>query len=103
MLRFLARLVGAVLLAVAVVFAVGDVARSLASETMVLQPAADALTSLGLAPAASSQGGDGFGEVIAAAWALIGPWPVSILFLVLAFLFLALGSVGRAPQSRLVR
>ena len=83
-MRLLLRLIGTLFLCVCVVFAVGDIARSLAAETARLLTVAEALALIGssLPPATDSE---------------IGRWSVAITAGVAGLVFLVL---GRKPWSR---
>ncbi|MCW4115947.1 hypothetical protein NPA31_013360 [Aurantimonas sp. MSK8Z-1] len=97
MLSFLARLVGGLLLAAAVVFAIGDIARSLTGTTIELQTLGDAAAAFGLAVPHGSE------SLVGAAWVTAAPWPASVSLAVAAFVFLLVGQTGARPRRRLVR
>ena len=91
-MRLLLRLIGTLFLCVCVVFAVGDIARSLAAETARLLTVAEALALIGssLPPAADS-------ATLATATHEIRRWSVAITAGVAGLVFLVL---GRKPWSR---
>jgi hypothetical protein len=97
MIRFLMRSLGAVLLAVALVYGIVDIARSLADDAVVLTPLSEALAGLGLpasVPAGSSAAAAGVLTRMLA-------WPVSVLTGIVALLFLGLGRPARPRAGRL--
>ena len=123
MLRFVVRTIGAVLLAVAVVFAVGDIARSMASGTTRLAPFSQALGLLGASPSEGADAGEnapdetvpdgtGQGETgagegapswnrrLGEALRFSADWPASVVLGVLAFAVLAAGQPRRARRPR---
>ncbi|GGD05228.1 hypothetical protein [Aureimonas glaciei] len=91
MIRFLMRSLGAVLLAVALVYGVADIARSLADDAVMLTPLSEALAGLGL----PSTVPDGTSPATAGLLARVLAWPMSVLAGVLALLLLAAGRPGR--------
>lgn len=96
MLRFLARLIGGFLLAVAVVFAVGDIARSLTGDRLQLTPLGEALAYLGI-PAAPDAGGSQFVHDLTA---MAVVWPASVALAVLALVLLFIGRPRRRREQR---
>ncbi|MBB4002657.1 MAG: hypothetical protein V7704_16105 [Aurantimonas endophytica] len=82
---------GTLLLAVGVVFAVGDIARSLAADALRLLPVGEALALLGIGvdPAATGS------ATVAVSYAAISGWSVAITAGALGVLFLLL---GRGPR-----
>lgn len=97
-MRFLVRLIGSLLLAIAVVFAVGDIARSLADEMTRLVSVAEALAmmDIGFDPS-------GFDSATASTIAAeIGRWPVSITAGIAGVVLLVAGRERKA-RRRLVR
>lgn len=97
-MRFLVRLIGSLLLAIAVVFAVGDIARSLADQATRLVSFAEALAMMGgsLEPSGIQS------ATVATMLAEIGRWSVSITAGV-AGLFLLVVGRERKRHRRLVR
>ena len=91
MIRFLLRSFGAILLAAALVYAVADIARSLADDTMILTPLSEALAGLGL-PAAPPTGQS---PAAADVSTRVLAWPVSVMLAVVAMLLLAAGRPAR--------
>ncbi|SKA22182.1 hypothetical protein [Consotaella salsifontis] len=100
MLRFLARLIGLIFLAIAAVFAVGDIARSIAENSARLMSLSDALALVGVAAPPVSGADDAFAESLASLLAVVGPWPASGVFLGLSLLLLLLAGLGRRPPER---
>lgn len=95
MVRFLLTAVGVVLLAVAVVFAVSDIARSLAQDVTATTTLAEALLSVGLSAGAAVNQPEAAIDVIAA----VSDWPAAITIGSVAILLLYLGrSRGRTPN-----
>ncbi|BDA82629.1 hypothetical protein Sa4125_01710 [Aureimonas sp. SA4125] len=97
MIRFVLRGLGAILLAAALVYAVADIARSLADEAVVLTPLSQALTGFGL-PAAVPEGPS---PVATDLIARVLGWPVSVISGVLALLLLAVGRPARRRAGKL--
>lgn len=98
-MRFVANAIGSVLLAFATVFAVADISRSLAGETVRLTPLRDVLALVGvpLEPAA------GQSEAVKAALALVAAWPAPVVLGVAAFLFLFVGRPRDGRRARFIR
>ena len=93
---FLLRSLGLVILAIGVVFAVGDIARSLADESTRLVGIGDAFASMGL-------GFDPAGVTEPSAARVIGAvsrWSMAISCGVLGFLFLVIGRKQRPAGRR---
>jgi len=90
MIRFLFRLCGQIILALALVFAIADIARSLANDAVSLTTLGDAAAAvhLPLVPAAGASANAL--DVIA----LASAWPAAAVLGVLAFLLLF---IGRRP------
>lgn len=86
MIRFLFRLAGQVVLAVGLVFAVADIARSLANDALSLTTLAEAAAALRL-PLAPAEGDAGVLDVIA----LVSAWPAALVLAVLAFVLMFFG------------
>ncbi|HEY9055630.1 MAG TPA: hypothetical protein VIN77_00620 [Aurantimonas sp.] len=97
-MRFLVRLIGSLLLAIAVVFAVGDIARSLADQVTHLVSVREALAMMGgsLEPSGVQS------ATVAAMLAEIGRWSVSITAGVAGLVLLFAGR-ERKRRRRLVR
>jgi hypothetical protein len=91
MLRFLARVLGNIFLAVAVVYAVGDIARSIADDVVATTSLTQALAVLGVSEAEAA------GGALAPLLAVIGPLPAAFVFFAAA---LALLLLGRARRRR---
>ena len=87
-MRLVLRLIGGVLLAVAVVLAVSDIARSLAGDVVRLAPLGSVLAGTGLGDAGTGSSG---GTLLA----LVAAWPASVVAALAAFAFLALGRARR--------
>lgn len=98
MMRFVANAIGSVLLAFALVFAVADIARSLAGDIVRLTPLGDVfgLAGLSLEPA------PGQSEAAKATLSLISAWPASITLGIAAFVFLFIGR-RRSRRVRFIR
>ncbi|WP_102961062.1 hypothetical protein [Mangrovicella endophytica] len=99
MIRFVIRLVGMLVLAAAVVFAVGDIARTIADDVVQMTPLATALATLGLAPAlppdAAAPLQAGLAQLLAA--------PTSIVLAVFAFIILFIGRPTRPRRLGALR
>lgn len=93
-MKFLMRVLGVLFLAVAVVFAVGDIARSIADEATRLVSVNQALASFGLPVLGAGASPPSTAADIAAA---IGQWSVTITT---GLIGLALLVLGRKPQRR---
>jgi hypothetical protein len=85
MIRFLFRLAGQIALAVALVFAVADIARSLANEAVSLTTLADAAAAMRL-PLTPAAPGAALDAVV-----LVSGWPAAAVLGLLAFVLLFLG------------
>ena len=83
MIRLLFRLLGQLVLALALVFAVADIARSIANDAVSLTPLGTALAALGIVPVPVAGAVD--------VMALVAGWPASVALMGLAFLLLFLG------------
>jgi hypothetical protein len=94
MIRFLMRSLGAVLLAVALVYGVADVARSLADDRVTLTPLSEALAGLGLPSAVPG----GPSPAAADLWAWLLAAPMSVLAGAVALLLLAAGRPRRRAR-----
>ncbi|MEF2551872.1 hypothetical protein VQ042_10955 [Aurantimonas sp. A2-1-M11] len=91
-MRLLLRLIGTMCLAICVVFAVGDIARSLAAETTRLLTVSEALILIGASlPTAPDS------ATLAVVTSEVGRWPVAITTGVAGLVLLVL---GRTPRSR---
>lgn len=98
MLRFIARVLGNLLLAVAVVYAVGDIARTIADDVVATTSLTQALAVLGVSAE------DAAGGALAPLLAVIGPLPAALVFFAAALVFLLLGrSHRRRDEMRVVR
>lgn len=86
MIRFLFRLAGQIVLAVGLVFAVADIARSLANDALSLTTLAEAAAALRL-PLAPAEGDASVLDVIA----LVSVWPAALVLAVLAFVLMFFG------------
>lgn len=95
MIRFLFRLAGQVILAVGLVFAVADIARSLANDALSLTTLAEAAAALRL-PLAPSEGDASVLDVIA----LVSAWPAALVLAVLAFVLMFLGRRRRPARGQ---
>ena len=95
MIRLLFRLLGQLVLALALVFAVADIARSIANDAVSLTPLATALAALGIVPVPVAGAVD--------VMALVAGWPASVALMVLAFLLLFLGRRPHRVPGRLAR
>lgn len=84
MIRFLVNAVGTLLLALALVFAVGDIARSIAQDAIRITAMGDALNSIGLALAAPEGASGVMGDLVA----VVSAWPAAPVLAVAAFLVL---------------
>ena len=89
MIRLLFRLLGQLVLAIGLVFAVADISRSLANDAVSLTTlgAAAAAVRLPLAPAT----GDTAIDLVA----LVSAWPAAVALILLGFLLMF---IGRRPQ-----
>jgi hypothetical protein len=92
-MRFILNLVGGLLLALALVFAVADIARSLADGAMRLGSIGEVLAALGMPLGADGGLSANAVDLVAA----VSGWPASVSFGLAAFLFLF---VGRPPHRR---
>ncbi|MEX6506648.1 hypothetical protein [Jiella sp. M17.18] len=88
-MRFVLRLVGFVFLALGIVFAVGDIARSIANEATRLMTINEALPSMGIAFDTTSTGSQTL--------AVAGHWSIAITCGVIGLVCLLL---GRKPRAR---
>ena len=95
MIRLLFRLLGQLVLALALVFAVADIARSIANDAVSLTPLGTALAALGIVPVPVAGAVD--------VMALVAEWPASVALMVLAFLLLFLGRRPHRVPGRLAR
>jgi len=95
MIRLLFRLLGQLVLALALVFAVADIARSIANDAVSLTPLGTALAALGIVPVPVAGAVD--------VMALVAGWPASVALMVLAFLLLFLGRRPHRVPGRLAR
>mgnify|MGYP006879612458 CR=1 FL=1 len=86
-MHLLFRALGLLVLAIGVVFAVGDIARSLADETTQLVTIDQALASMGLVLAETAPGSSTI--------AVVGTWSMSITCGAIGFVLLLLGHRGR--------
>lgn len=86
MIRFLFRLAGQIVLALGLVFAVADIARSLANDAPSLTTLAEAAAALRV-PLAPSDGNAAVLDVLA----LVSAWPAALVLAALAFLLMFLG------------
>ncbi|MCE7026928.1 hypothetical protein [Jiella avicenniae] len=89
------RALGLLILAVGVVFAVGDIARSLADETTQLVTIDEALSSMGFVLASSAPE--------SRTVAVVGTWSMSITCGAIGFVFLLLGHRGRRRDRNVRR
>ncbi len=95
-MRFLLRSLGLVILAVGVVFAVGDIARSLADESTRLVSIGDAFASMGLGYDPARLTEPSAARLVAA----VSHWSMAISCGILGFLFLVLGRRPRPAGRR---
>lgn len=98
MIRFLFRLLGQIVLAVALVFAIADIARSLANDEISLTTLGDAAASVHLPLAPSAGASDNMIDVIA----LVSAWPAAVALVMMAFLLMFIGRRPRLPPGRRV-
>ncbi|KAB0682721.1 hypothetical protein [Aureimonas leprariae] len=98
-MRFILNLVGGILLALALVFAVGDIARSLADGATRLGSIGEAFAAVGL-PLGP---GDGMSANAVDLVATVANWPASITFGLAAFVLLFVGRPPHRRHGRLVR
>ena len=98
-MRFFLNLVGGIFLAFALVFAVSDIARSLADGFTRLTSIGEAFASVGM-PLDAEAGTSGNAVDIVAA---VSIWPASMAFGFVAFLFLFIGRPPRRRGGRFVR
>ena len=96
MIRFLFRLLGQIVLAVALVFAVADIARSLANDETSLTTLGDAAASVHLSMMPSTGASDRTIDVVA----LVSAWPAAVVLAGLAFLLLFIGRRPRLAPGR---
>lgn len=98
-MRFLLRLIGSLFLAVGIVFAVGDIARSLAADATRLLSVGEALPLLGMTvdPAATGS------ATVAVAYATISAWPMAITAGAVGVVFLLLGRGRRRVRRDALR
>ncbi|HEX2018731.1 MAG TPA: hypothetical protein VGO17_07305 [Aurantimonas sp.] len=98
-MRFLLRLVGSLFLAVGVVFAVGDIARSLAADATRLLPVGESLALLGVDfdPAATGS------ATVAVAYAAISNWSMAVTAGAIGVVLLLLGRKPRRVRRDALR
>ena len=93
-MRLVLRFLGMLLLAVGIVFAVGDIARSLADETAQLLTVQDGLGAMGIAfDPASFQN-----QTVASAAVQVAIWPISVTAGVAGLVLLILGRRRRVSS-----
>jgi len=97
-MRLLLRLIGTVFLAICVVFAVGDIARSLAVEAARLLTVSEALTLMGASLPDTADS-----ATLAVATAEMSRWSVAITAGVVGLVFLILGRTPRSRRRRVLR
>lgn len=99
MMRFLVNAAGSVLLAFALVFAVADIARSMAGDIVRLTSLGQVLALVGvsLEPVA------GQSEAAKALIGAVAAWPASVMLGIAAFLLLFIGRPRRAARARFTR
>ncbi|KQT53843.1 MULTISPECIES: hypothetical protein [unclassified Aureimonas] len=99
MIRFFVNAVGTLLLALALVFAVGDIARSIAQDAVRITAMGDAMASIGLpfGPGAETS------SVTADLIVLVSSWPAAPVLAVFAFLVFLLARPREARARRLAR
>lgn len=98
-MRFILNLLGGILLALALVFAVADIARSLADGATRLGSIGDVLAAVGLPLGAGSDLSANAVDLVAA----VANWPASISFGLAAFVLLFVGRPPHRRRDRLVR
>ncbi|NDV86273.1 hypothetical protein GTW51_06105 [Aurantimonas aggregata] len=98
-MRFFLRLIGSLFLAIGVVFAAGDIARSLAADATRLMPVGEALALLGIGvdPAATGS------ATATVAYAAVSGWSVAITAGAIGILFLILGRARRRVRRDALR
>ncbi|MBO0905603.1 hypothetical protein [Jiella sonneratiae] len=94
-MHLLFRALGLIVLAVGIVFAVGDIARSLADEATQLVTIDEALTSMGLVLQSAAPGSRTI--------AVVGTWSMSLTCGAIGFVLLLLGHRGRRRVRSLRR
>lgn len=101
MIRFILRVLGMLVLALAVVFAIGDIARSFTDGVMRLTPLAEAVNyfALRLPPG----GGLSLSPFFTRIWTVASPWPASVSLAIVAFLLLFAGRPVRRERDPLLR
>lgn len=101
MIRFLVNAVGTLLLALALVFAVGDIARSIAQDAVRITPMGDAMASVGVPFGAGA--GAGAPGVTADLVALVSSWPAAPVLMGFAFLVFLVARPREMRARRLAR
>ncbi|WP_152044512.1 hypothetical protein [Aureimonas psammosilenae] len=99
-MRFLFNLLGGLLLAFALVFAVADIARSIADGVTRLTTLSEGAAAIGLQPLGSEAGLSGGGLDLVAT---LSSGPAAIMLGLLALLFLFIGRPPRRRAGRLAR
>lgn len=99
MIRFFVNVVGTLLLALALVFAVGDIARSIAQDALTITAMGDALGSIGV----SLAGDAGASGVTSDLLALVSTWPAAPVLAVAAFLVFLVARPLDTRRHRLAR
>lgn len=82
MIRFLVNAVGTLILALAIVFAIGDIARTIAQDALRIMPMGEAMTLIGV-PFVPAPGASGVSVDLVS---VIAAWPAAPVLAVLAFL-----------------
>ncbi|KQT44522.1 hypothetical protein ASG43_14410 [Aureimonas sp. Leaf454] len=99
MIRFFVNAIGILLLALALVFAVGDIARSLAQDAVRITELGDAMGSIGVSLAPAGEVSTPTADLLS----LVSSWPAAPVLGAAAFLVFLVGQPREGRRDRALR